>query len=218
MIPEEAIARWMTAQGLGNGPLSDLRPVPGGTQNVMVRFTRDGREYVLRRGPEHLRPRSNRSIMREVAVLGALAGTDVPHPRLIAACEDTAVLGDAVFYLMEPIDGFNASVELPSETQDPAFVTQMCLSLIDALAALGAVDHAAVGLNNFGKPDGFLERQVDRWLSELESFRTEDFEPAIPHVGPTARWLDEHRPAHLEARDHARRFPRRQRDVLPPPP
>ena len=185
----------MTSQGLGEGPLEDLRPIPGGSQNVMVRFTRDGREYVLRRGPEHLRPRSNTSILRETTVLGALAGTGVPHPRLIAACDDQAVLGGAVFYLMEPIDGFNASVELPAlHAGDAAMRRDMAFALADALAALGAVDHEAVGLDGFGKPDGFLERQVPRWLSELDSFRTPEFEPDIPGVADVAAWLEERRP------------------------
>lgn len=103
----------MDAQGLGHGPLHDLQPIGGGTQNVMLRFVRDERTYVLRRGPEHLRPGSNKVISRESTVLRALAGTGVPHPTLIAACDDTDVLGDAVFYLMEPIDGFNAGLELP---------------------------------------------------------------------------------------------------------
>lgn len=186
----------MTARDLGSGPLEDVRLVPGGTQNVMARFARDGREYVMRRGPEHLRPRSNASILRETRVLAALAGTDVPHPRLIAACEDPAVLGGAVFYLMEPLDGFNASVELPAlHAGDAEVRRETCLALADALAALGRVDHAAVGLRDFGKPDGFLERQVPRWLAELESFRSEAFEPAIPGVDDVAAWLDAHRPA-----------------------
>src|SRR5689334_18344004 len=112
-IPVDRVSAWMDAQGLGVGPISAVRPISGGTQNVMLRFTRDGRDYVLRRGPQHLRPLSNRVISREVRVLDALADTPVPHPRLIAACDDTSVLGDAVFYLMEPIDGFNAGAELP---------------------------------------------------------------------------------------------------------
>src|SRR5690625_2342867 len=90
----DAVATWMSAQGLGEGPLNDVAPIPGGTQNVMRRFTRSGRAYVLRRGPAHLRPRSNTSILRETRVLGALADTDVPHPRLIAVCDDPAVLGE----------------------------------------------------------------------------------------------------------------------------
>lgn len=195
-IDASAVTRWMDAEGLGDGPLEDLRPVPGGTQNVMVRFTRGGRDYVLRRGPEHLRPRSNTSILREITVLDALAGTAVPHARLVAACDDPSVLGGAVFYLMEPLEGFNAGVELPPlHAADARIREGMCFALVDALAAIGAVDHVAVGLGGFGRPEGFLERQVERWLSELESFRTERFEPRIPGVAEVARWLEEHRPA-----------------------
>lgn len=195
----DAVARWMTTQGLGEGPLQDVTAVTGGTQNVMLRFTRSGRPYVLRRGPRHLRPRTNSVILRETRVLAALAGSDVPHPRLIATCEDTGVLGDAVFYLMEPIDGFNAGEGLPPlHAADPQVRFGMGLSMADALARLGAVDHAAVGLTDFGKPDGFLERQVPRWLSELESYQEYDGYPGpdIPGIAEVAGWLEHHRPTH----------------------
>ena len=95
--------------------------------------------------------RSNVVIMRETQVLAALAGTDVPHPHLIASCADPGVLGDAVFYLMEPIDGFNAGEGLPElHSGDPAVRFQMGLSMADALAKLGAVDYVAVGLERVG--------------------------------------------------------------------
>ncbi|HYB39705.1 MAG TPA: phosphotransferase family protein [Mycobacterium sp.] len=188
----------MSRQGLGEGPLEDVREIGGGTQNIMLRFTRSGRPYVLRRGPRHLRPRSNMVILRETRVLAALAGADVPHPHLIATCDDPAVLGDAVFYLMELVDGFNAGEELPPlHASDPAVRFQMGLSMADALAKLGAVDHVAVGLADFGKPEGFLERQVPRWLSELESYREFDNYPGpdIPGVEQVAEWLERHRPS-----------------------
>jgi aminoglycoside phosphotransferase (APT) family kinase protein len=193
----DGLAEWMSQQGLGDGPLEDVSKISGGTQNIMLRFTRSGRPYVLRRGPKHLRPRSNVVIMRETQVLAALAGTDVPHPHLIASCADPGVLGDAVFYLMEPIDGFNAGEGLPElHSGDPAVRFQMGLSMADALAKLGAVDYVAVGLGDFGKPTGFLERQVPRWLSELESYQ--EFEnysgPDIPGVHDVARWLEKGQP------------------------
>jgi aminoglycoside phosphotransferase (APT) family kinase protein len=194
----KAVADWMSEQGFGEGPLEDVSAVTGGTQNVMLRFSRSGRDYVLRRGPRHLRTRSNSVILRETKVLAALAGSDVPHPHLIAACEDTSVLGDAVFYLMEPIDGFNAGEGLPPlHAGDPEVRYQMGLSMADALAKLGAVDHVAVGLADFGKPEGFLERQVPRWLSELESYQEyENYPgPEIPGIEQVAAWLNEHRPA-----------------------
>lgn len=193
-----AIADWMSAHGLGDGPLEDLTEITGGTQNVMLRFNRSGRSYVLRRGPRHLRPGSNTVMLRETRVLAALAGTGVPHPRLIASCDDPAVLGDAVFYLMEPIDGFNAGAGLPPlHANDAAVQHRMGLSMADALAELGAVDHAAVGLGDFGKPAGFLERQVPRWLSELDTYRRFDNYPGphIPGVEEVAAWLERRRPS-----------------------
>jgi aminoglycoside phosphotransferase (APT) family kinase protein len=199
MDPEalKAVAEWMSEQGLGEGPLDDVSGVTGGTQNVMLRFSRAGRPYVLRRGPRHLRPRSNSVMLRETRVLAALAGSDVPHPHLIATCEDTSVLGDAVFYLMEPVDGFNAGEGLPPlHASDPDVRYGMGLSMADALAKLGAVDHLAVGLADFGKPEGFLERQVPRWLSELESYN--EYEgypgPQIPGIDSVSAWLESHRP------------------------
>jgi len=194
----EKIAAWMSAQGLGEGPLENVAAIDGGTQNIMQRFERAGRPYVFRRGPAHLRPISNKVILRETQVLAALAGTDVPHPRLIAVCDDSSVLGDAVFYLMEPIDGFNAGAALPPlHASDRSVQFDMGLSMADALARLGAVDHVAVGLGGFGKPDGFLERQVPRWLSELEGYSAFDNYPGpdIGDVDGVAKWLDEHRPA-----------------------
>jgi aminoglycoside phosphotransferase (APT) family kinase protein len=193
----DAVRAWMDVQGLGTGPLADVRPIGGGTQNIMIRFSRDGREYVLRRGPEHLRPGSNTVIAREFEVLRALGETDVPHPHLIATCDDTSVLGDAVFYLMEPVDGFNASLELPDAAAGtPELRRQLGFALIDALATVGAVDHEAVGLGRFGRPDGFLERQVGRWLAELDRHLELPGYPEIelPHVREIAEWLDAHRP------------------------
>jgi aminoglycoside phosphotransferase (APT) family kinase protein len=192
-----AVAGWMDRQGLGHGPIQDLRPLTGGTQNIMLRFERAGRSYVLRRGPQHLRPRSNDVLRRECRVLEALADTPVPHARLIAPCNDESVLGEVFFYLMEPVDGFNAGVELPALHAGNAGVRhEMGLSMADSLADLGAVDHVAVGLGDFGRPDGFIERQVPRWLGELASYDAFDGYPG-PAIGPVdqvAAWLDERRP------------------------
>ena len=192
------VAAWMSGEGLGDGPIGDVSVIVGGTQNVMLRFSRSGRDYVLRRGPRHLRPVSNSVILRETRVLRALAGTDVPHPALIAVCEDISILGDAVFYLMEPVEGFNAGSEMPElHASTVAVRHEMGLSMAAAVARLGAVDHVAVGLADFGKPTGFLERQVPRWLSELESYAKFDNYPGpdIGDVGGVAGWLREHQPA-----------------------
>ena len=194
-----ALAAWMDDQGLPQGEITDVEPLVGGTQNVLLRFTRGGATYVLRRGPWHLRPKSNDMMRREMRVLEALAGSDVPHPGLLAACPDETVLGGgAAFYLMESIDGFNPTVALPElHAGDPAVRHAMGLSVVDAVAALGAVDHEAAGLADLGKPEGFLERQVPRWQSELESYsRHEGYPgPDIPGLDEVAAWLEANRPA-----------------------
>ena len=105
------LSKWMDGAGLEEGAFRNIRLLAGGTQNVLVRFTRGARDYVLRRPPRHLRPKSNDSLRREGKVLSALAGSDVPHPGFIAGCFDDTVMSGAVFYLMEPVE---ASTPPPS--------------------------------------------------------------------------------------------------------
>jgi aminoglycoside phosphotransferase (APT) family kinase protein len=188
---------WMDARGLAGGPFERIERLGGGTQNILLRFRRGGREYVLRRGPAHLRPKSNDAMRREARVLEALRDTPVRAPRLIAACDDETVMGGAVFYLMEPVDGFNPTAALPRlHAGDPAVRRRMGLEAASALAELGAVDHVAAGLAGLGHPEGFLDRQVGRWLAELDSYQALDGYPGpdIPGVREVAAWLDEHRP------------------------
>jgi aminoglycoside phosphotransferase (APT) family kinase protein len=191
------LAAWMDGQGLPGGPLEGVELLGGGTQNILVRFRRGGRQYVLRRPPRHLRPRSNEVLRREARVLAALDGTGVPAPQLIAACPDERVMGGAVFYLMTAVDGFNATTTLPEPfASDPAMRHEMGLAAATALATLGAVDHVGVGLADFGRPEGFLERQVGRWMSELESYNSLEGYPGpdIPGLDGVASWLEANRP------------------------
>ena len=152
---------------------------------------------MLRRPPLHKRANSDETMRRESRVLAALAGTDVPHPGFIAGESDPEVLG-ASFYLMEPVDGFNASVGLPEpHRSDPAMQREMGFALVDGAATLGTVDHVPVGLGDFGRPDGYLERQVGRWRSQLEGYHeiSDDWQPDIPGVDEVGNWLDANRPA-----------------------
>ena len=193
----EALASWMDGQGLGSGPIESTELIAGGTQNVLLRFVRDGREYVFRRPPPHKRANSDETMRREARVLGALAGSDVPHPELIAAEASVDVLG-AAFYLMEPVAGFNPSMGVPEpHASSPQLQRSMGLSMAESIAALGRVDFRAVGLGDLGKPDGWLERQVERWrshlagYSQIEGYRGVD----IPGVEDVASWLTERQPA-----------------------
>jgi aminoglycoside phosphotransferase (APT) family kinase protein len=188
----------MDSKGLGSGPLDSPELIAGGTQNILLRFSRDGRAYVFRRPPPHKRANSDETMRREARVLGALAGSDVPHPGLIAAEGSEDVLG-AAFYLMEPVDGFNASLGVPEPHASSASLQHaMGLSMADAIAALGRVDFLAVGLDGLGKPDGWLERQVARWRSHLDGYSAiEGYRgvSGIPGVDDVAAWLTERQPA-----------------------
>jgi aminoglycoside phosphotransferase (APT) family kinase protein len=103
---------------------------------------------------------------------------------------------------MQPIDGFNATVGLPDlHASDPKLRHRMGLSMVDAIACLGRVDHEAVGLADFGKPQGYLERQVARWRRQLDGYRAMEGYPGpdIPGLDRVAQWLEAHRPAEFEA-------------------
>lgn len=191
-----ALADWMDGQGLGAGPIEDGELLGGGTQNILLRFARAGRTYVLRRPPEHKRDNSDETMRREARVLRALAGSPVPHPAVVAACSTTEVIG-AAFYLTEFVDGFNPSTGLPPlHAGDPAIRHRMGLAMVEAIAVLGGLDHEALGLADLGKPEGYLERQVGRWRRQLESYSGLEGYPGpdFPGVEEVARWLDEHRP------------------------
>src|SRR6188472_2591249 len=126
----------MDGKGLGAGPLEDAELIAGGTQNILLRFRRGDRTYVFRRPPPHKRANSDETMRREARVLDALAGSDVPHPALIAACPHTDVIG-STFYLMEPVDGFNPSLGLPEpQRSDVVMQHRMGLAMADAIAAL----------------------------------------------------------------------------------
>ncbi|MEU3271704.1 phosphotransferase family protein [Saccharomonospora sp. NPDC006951] len=197
VVDIDRVRRWMAETGLGDGPVEDVSVLGGGTQNVLLRLRQNDREYVLRRPPPHKRSDSDRTIEREASVLGALAGSAVPHPGLIAVCPDLSVIG-AAFYLMEPAGGRNPCGPLPPGlADDPGWQRMLGLSIVDGLLALSEVRPAEVGLADLGKPRGWLERQVSRWRGQLVGYgRSERYEPgSLGPVGDIANWLDTHRPA-----------------------
>jgi aminoglycoside phosphotransferase (APT) family kinase protein len=196
------LAHWMDDHGLECGPIRDAVQLPGGTQNILLKFGRGGRQFVLRRPPPVPRAGNDETMRREARVLDALKGTQVPHPGLIAVCSDTRVLG-AAFYLMEPVNGFNAAVGLPApHNADRAMRRAMGFALVDGAATLARLDHAAVGLADFGRPDGYLERQVQRWRTQLDGYRSQPGYPGaggLPGVADVSEYLDAYRPNKFRA-------------------
>jgi aminoglycoside phosphotransferase (APT) family kinase protein len=186
-IDIDALAAWMDERELGAGPIDDVVSLVGGTQNILLRFERDGRDYVLRHPPIHARTNSSETMRREARILAALAGTAVPHPGLIASCSEETVLAGS-FYLMEPVDGFNATSGLPRlHAESDAVQHRMGLALVEGIAALGALDYQALGLSDFGRPDNYLQRQVARWKTQLDGY-TVMFSPDSGELAAIVDW------------------------------
>ncbi|WP_319457027.1 MULTISPECIES: phosphotransferase family protein [unclassified Mycobacterium] len=164
------LSAWIRASGLGDGVIDAPVVLTGGTQNILLRFRTGGRDVVLRRPPAHPRPNNNQLLLREARVLQALGSTAIPHARLLGICDDPSVIGSTVFFLMEAVEGFNPAVELPEHLSDQSGRDRLALAATDALAQLGSVDHEAIGLADLGRPAGFLQRQVTRWVAEREKY------------------------------------------------
>jgi aminoglycoside phosphotransferase (APT) family kinase protein len=189
LLDVERLETWLEAFApqLGSGPLKSTR-LEGGVSNAVFHITRGGEAAVLRRPPKVPRPDSERVIHREAAMLKALTPTDVPAPKLISYCEDQAVIGEK-FYLMEFIDGWRRT---GTDADPPPYNDKksqahcdLAYALVSGAEKLAMVDYQAVGLEGFAKPENFLARQVDRWLGQLDSYKTSD-----GYAGRTIEGLD----------------------------
>jgi aminoglycoside phosphotransferase (APT) family kinase protein len=190
---QAALQRWVKQQGLGS-TVTDVEPLFGGTQNIVLRVHVDGRPMVLRRPPLHPRPTSDKTMLREIAALRTLAGTNVPHPGFIAGCDDLDVLG-VVFYLMEEIDGFNPGSDMSEAyVRDAGMRHDVGLSYAASLAQLGNVAWEGKPLAELKRPGSFLERQVPQFLRLLESYRHDRYDPESLAVKDLAEWLQANRP------------------------
>lgn len=182
---------------LGRGPVQHSI-LAGGASNIVIRIARDSAAMVLRRPPKTPRPDSAKIIAREAQVLSALKETDVPHPAFQTYCEDPAIIG-APFYVMAMIDGFLGYPleKLPEPYDRPGEARRsLAFALVDGIARLSNVDYKKVGLEGFGKPEGFLERQASRWMSQLASYKeSEGYEQRdIPGLTYVADWLKANTP------------------------
>jgi aminoglycoside phosphotransferase (APT) family kinase protein len=195
-IDVAALAQWLDKQELpGSGAPLTARYISGGASNEIFELRRGDARMALRKPPAKVPKGRNDIMLREYRVIAALNNTDVPHPRGIAVCDDTAVLGSC-FYIMGHIDGWTPMGELPPPfDQDTQLRAAMAHELVDAIARLGQVDWRATGLEGFGKPEGFLDRQVDRWLAHLDKIKFR----ALPGLDEAAQWLRKHTPRQFKA-------------------
>jgi len=145
----------------------------GGKSNLTYRIAGGSHDWVLRRPPLGHVLATAHDMAREYRVMSALAPTPVPVPAMVTLCEDPGVIG-APFYVMEYVEGSILRRTIDTDKLDDRQRTALAHHLIDTLADLHEVDPAAVGLSDFGHPDGFLERQVRRWTQQLERSRSRD--------------------------------------------
>jgi aminoglycoside phosphotransferase (APT) family kinase protein len=185
----EPLARFLDEHGLGGGELR-VSPMGEGRSNVIYLIDRDDIELVLRRPPRPPLPPSAHDVLREARILGALAGTVVRIPRLLAACDDESVIG-APFYVMERIAGEVIIDHVPAPLDDPLGRAAVSEELARGLAELHAVDWRATPLVELARPTSYLERQLRRFTGLWDHNRTRD----VPDIDATAAWLEANRPA-----------------------
>lgn len=163
--------------------------IQGGRSNLTY-LVRDGdRSWVLRRPPMGHVLATAHDMGRETTVISALADTDVPVPGIVATCADPEVMG-APFYLMECVEGTVYRTPEDTRTLRPEQARELSFALIDVLARLHAVDPDAIGLEGFGRPAGFLGRQMRRWTAQLDASRSRE----IPGIDELAGRLSEEVP------------------------
>ena len=170
---------FLDAHGLGSGQVV-AETVGEGHSNVTYVIRREGGEWVLRRPPRPPLPPSAHDVLREAFLLSSIGETAVRIPKVLATCEDESVIG-APFYVMERVQGDVLTSDLPDGLEP----TRIGEELIEALVEVHAADWRACGLEGYGKPTGYLERQVRRFTGLWEHNATRE----IAAVDEVARWL-----------------------------
>lgn len=187
-----AISAWAgDALGDASEPLTATRiGAATGIANALYELRRGDDVFVLRRPPTVLNDKSAGDMVREWRILQALEGTSVPHPTPRLLCENSDVIG-APFLVMDKVDGFTPGYDLAEPFHsDLSLRRGLAEAYVDGLVELAAVDWKERGLDGLGKPEGFLERQVSRWLAQLDRYRTRD----LPELDFVTGWLERNRP------------------------
>ncbi|NRQ39832.1 phosphotransferase family protein [Nonomuraea sp. NN258] len=193
-IDRPRLVAWLGRHVPDVGEPRSVSLISGGKSNLTYLVECEGRRLVLRRPPlGHVLPTAH-DMRREWRVISALAPTPVPVPEPIAFCADEDVIG-APFYLMGHVDG--AAVRTRAELGDPGPEPTRRLSerLAEVLAAIHDVDYREVGLADFGRPEGYLTRQLDRWCQQWERSKTAD----LPEYDRLVARLRERLPAVSES-------------------
>jgi aminoglycoside phosphotransferase (APT) family kinase protein len=193
LVVREPLERFLDEHGLGSGGV-EVERIGEGHSNVTFLVRRQGARVVLRRPPRPPLPPSAHQVLREARLLRALEGTPVRVPRVLATCDDEAVLG-APFYLMEEVRGSVITSEIPPALDNPEDRRLIAEELVDALVEVHEVDWRGCGLEGYGKPSGYLERQLRRFTGLWEHNKTREL-PIVEEVGD---WLARNMPESPES-------------------
>src|SRR4051795_6472938 len=183
LVVREPLERFLDSKGLGSGPV-EVERIGEGHSNVTYLLTRSGERFVLRRPPRGPLPPSAHDVLREARLIGAIETADVRTPVVRAACDDEEVIG-APFYVMRYEEGDVITSTVPDALSSPEERRRICEELVDALAEMHAVDGRACGLEGFGKPTGYLDRQLRRFNGLWEHNKTRE----LPLVQDVGEWL-----------------------------
>lgn len=186
---EAALRRHLAGRLPGFEGAVAIRQFQGGQSNPTFHVATEAGDYVLRKKPPGKLLPSAHAVEREYRVMRALEGSGVPVPAMRWLCEDAAVIGTP-FFLMDHIPG-RIFPDRVMRSGDPAERAAIYADLARVLAALHAVDWRAAGLGDFGKPEGYMARQVARWTRQWHAAQVEE----MPEMEKLAEWLPRHLPA-----------------------
>ncbi|MFJ8025441.1 phosphotransferase family protein [Streptomyces sp. NPDC096311] len=190
-VDERSLLPYLDREVPEIGAVREIRRITSGSSNEIFELsTADSPDPVILRTPPRRRlSASAHDVAREYRVLRALRGTPVPCPQALHLCTDESVLGRP-FLLMSQVKGFHLKAPYPEHALADGAMRAMMYDFIEVIAHLSRVDWEAAGLAGFGRPAGYLERQVERWLGQLAHYRTRD----LPYLDEVARWLRTHQP------------------------
>lgn len=183
----EKLSRYLDSRFSGQQALQ-LERIAGGQSNPTYFVTRGAQQMVLRKQPNGPILRGAHAVDREYRVISALHPTGVPVPRPIAFCDDASVLGTP-FYLMERVEG-RVFADAALSAADRSERRALWSGLADAMAAMHAVQPEQIGLEDFGRPGNYFERQIARWSRQWQ----ESDHPPIPELDRLTDWLIAHQP------------------------
>jgi len=194
LVDLDALAEFLEAE-LGPAEEFEVRRHEQGHSNETLFVDWGERELVLRRPPPGSTAETAHDVLREYAFVDALQDTAVPVPPTVTATDDHSIVGSD-FYLMERVEGTVLRDREPESFADPDVRERVGTQLVDTLAEIHQVDPAAVGLDEFGHPTDYTERQVERWGKQLGwAFQVTAEERPVPELERLGEWLAEHCPA-----------------------